>query len=52
MTDFSLGTVVSIGLVREAEDHPLKSVVLFSAVGLVVSLCLMALGVDLSAGWI
>ena len=52
MTDFTLGTVVSIGSVREAEDHLLKSVVLFSSVGLVASLCLMALGIDLSAGWI
>ena len=33
-------------------DHSPKSVALFCCVGLVVSLCLIASGVDLSAGWV
>ena len=52
MTDFSMDTVVSIGSVRETEDHPLKTIVLFSCVGLIASLCLIMLGIDLGASWI
>jgi len=52
MTDFSMSTVVSIGSVRETEDHPLKTIVIFSFAGLILSLGLMSFGVDLGAGCI
>jgi hypothetical protein len=51
MSMISVVSMHSIGAVR-ADDRSAKSVVLFSCVGLVVSLCLMASGVDLSAGWV
>jgi hypothetical protein len=34
------------------DDRSPKSVALFCCVGLVVSLCLIASGMDLSAGWV
>jgi hypothetical protein len=48
------GSFVSMGLIHEtrADDHSLKTIVLFCCVGLVASLCLMTLGIDLSAGWV
>jgi|HubBroStandDraft_2_1064218.scaffolds.fasta_scaffold263617_2 hypothetical protein len=52
MTDFSIDAVVSISSVRETEDQPLKTIVLFSCAGLIASLCLMMFGIDLSADWI
>lgn len=52
MTDFSMETIISIGSVRETEDHPLKAIVLFSCAGLIASLCLTIFGIDLGAGWI
>lgn len=51
MTDYSIASIVSIGSVEEAEEHPLKSIILLSCVGLIASLCLMAFGIDVSAGW-
>jgi hypothetical protein len=51
VTDFSIGTVVSTSSVCETEDHPLKTIVLFSCAGLIASLCLMMFGVDLGSGW-
>ncbi len=47
-------TVISIVSVPQvtADDQSLKGIVLFSCFGLVVSLCLMAAGVDLSAAWV
>jgi hypothetical protein len=47
-------SVISIVSVPEvaAGDQSLKTIVLFSFVGLVVSLCLMAVGVDLSTAWV
>jgi hypothetical protein len=43
-------TVISIVSVSEvtADDQSTKTIALFSCIGLVVSLCLMAAGVDLS----
>jgi hypothetical protein len=39
--------------VSEAQaDRSLKKITLFSCMGLVTSLCLMTLGVNLSAGWL
>lgn len=35
-----------------ASDQSPKTIALFCCVGFVVSLCLMASGVDLSAGWV
>lgn len=51
MSMISVVSMRSTGAVS-ADDHSLKSVALFCCVGLVVSLCLMASGVDLSAGWV
>lgn len=51
MSMISVGSTRSIGAVR-ADDRSPKSVALFCCVGLVVSLCLIASGMDLSAGWL
>jgi len=47
-------STVSMGSTIEAraDDHSLKSVVRFCCLGLVASLCLATLGMDLSAGWL
>jgi hypothetical protein len=47
-------SMVSMRSVSEtqADDHSLKTIVLFSCLGLVASLCLMTFGVDLSASWL
>jgi hypothetical protein len=36
----------------QADDRSLKTMALVSCIGLVASLCLMTLGVDLSTGWL
>ena len=36
----------------KTDDQSLSTIVLFCCVGLVASLCLMALGLDLGADWI
>jgi len=50
----SMISVASMHSVTESRvgDHSPKSVAFFCCVGLVVSLCLIASGVDLSAGWV
>jgi hypothetical protein len=53
----SIMTVISIGsahAVSDAQtgDHSLKTIALLSCFGLVASLCLMTLGVDLGAAWL
>ena len=47
-------TVISIVSVPQvtADDQSLRGIALFSCFGLVVSLCLMAAGMDLGAAWI
>ena len=35
-----------------ADGQSSKTIVLFCCVGLVVSFCLMTLGIDLSVGWV
>ena len=52
MTDFSLASITSIESPREAGDHSLVSIVIFSGAGLLATLALMTLGIDLGAGWI
>lgn len=51
MSMISVVSTRSIGAVR-ADDRSSKSVALFCCVGLAVSLCLIASGMDLSAGWV
>jgi hypothetical protein len=51
VTDFSLASIASES-VEDADNQSFKTIVLFCGVGLIVSLCLMTLGVDLSAGLI
>jgi hypothetical protein len=51
MSMISVVSTRSIGAVRD-DDRSSKSVALFCCVGLVVSLCLIASGMDLSAGWV
>ena len=47
-------SVISIVSVTEAaaEDQSFKTIVLFSCIGLFVSFCLMAGGIDLGSAWI
>jgi hypothetical protein len=49
MTMISIASMHSTAAAR-ADLHSPKAIAMFCSVGLVVSLCLMALGVDLSAG--
>jgi hypothetical protein len=49
MTAISL---VSMGSVVRADDHSFKRIVGFCCLGLVASLCLATLGMDLGAGWL
>lgn len=51
MTTLSMVTMRSLSEVQ-ADDQSFKTIGLFSCVGLVLSLCLMIIGVDLSAGWL
>ena len=51
MSMISVASINSIGAAR-AGDHSPKSVALFCCVGLLVSLCLIASGFDLGAGWV
>jgi hypothetical protein len=51
MSIISVASMNSISAARVG-DHSPKSVAFFCCVGLVVSLCLIASGVDLSAGWV
>jgi hypothetical protein len=51
VTDFSLASIASES-VEDADNQSFKTIVLFCGAGLIVSLCLMTLGVDLSAGLI
>jgi hypothetical protein len=52
ITDFSLATIVSVQPARKGSDHSLGSILLFSGVGLLATLALMTVGIDLGAGWI
>jgi hypothetical protein len=47
-------SIVSMRSVAEtqANDHSPKTIVLFCCLGLVASLCLVTLGMDLGAGWL
>jgi hypothetical protein len=51
MSMISVAAMNSMSAARAA-DPSAKSVALFCCVGLVVSLCLIASGIDLGAGWI
>jgi hypothetical protein len=51
MSMISVVSMRFIGAAR-ADDHSPKPVALFCCIGLVVSLCLVASGMDLSAGWV
>jgi hypothetical protein len=50
MTDFSIASVDSIE--ETSSESPLVSIALFSGIGLIASLCMVMLGIDLGAGWI
>lgn len=52
MTDFSIASIAATESVEETNDHSFATIVLLCCAGLLASLCLMTLGVDLSAGWI
>jgi hypothetical protein len=51
MTTISITSITSISETR-ADEHPLKTIVLFCCVGLIASLCLITFGIDLSTGWV
>jgi hypothetical protein len=51
MSMISVASMNSISAARPG-DSSAKSVALFCCVGLVVSLCLIASGIDLGAGWV
>jgi len=45
-------SMVSMGSVVRVDDRSLKTIVGFCCLGLVTSLCLATLGMDLGAGWL
>jgi hypothetical protein len=49
MTDFAIASVASI---VDSEESPFRTIVLFSCIGLVASLCMMSLGIDIGTGWV
>ncbi len=51
MTDFSIASFAPAESV-EADDSSLKTIVLFCCAGLLASLCLTTMGIDVSVGWI
>ncbi|MDE1936648.1 hypothetical protein [Bradyrhizobium sp.] len=51
MTNLSIASVVRIESVKDAGDYPFK-IALFCCIGLLASLCLTTMGVDLGAAWI
>jgi hypothetical protein len=51
MSMISVASMNSISVVRGSDRSP-KSVALFCGAGLLVSLCLIASGIDLGAGWV
>jgi hypothetical protein len=44
-------TALSIVSAPEADAHSLQAIARFCCFGLVASICLVTLGMDLSAGW-
>ena len=52
MTDFSFASIAVVDKTREAGDHSLGSILVFSGAGLLATLALMTVGMDLGAGWI
>jgi hypothetical protein len=52
VTDLSLTSTAAIASAEEGDDHSFKTILLLSCVGLFASVCLLALGIDLSVGWI
>jgi hypothetical protein len=52
MTDFSIASIAATEPVEEANDSSFKTIALLCGAGLLVSLCLMTLGIDLAAGWV
>ncbi len=52
MTDFSIASIAGAESTEGAEDGSFKTIVLLGCAGLVASLCLMTLGIDISAGWV
>jgi len=51
MTTLSIVSIRSVSEVP-ADDHSVRTMVLFCCVGLVASRCLMTTGMDPSAGWL
>jgi hypothetical protein len=51
MNSISVAATHSIPAAK-ASDRSLTTIALLSCVGLLASVCLMTLGIDLSAGWI
>ena len=51
MTDLVLASAIRIESAKEAGEQSFKTIALFTCIGLMTSLCVMTLGIDLSAGW-
>ena len=48
MTDFSIASLAPAISIEEANDSSFKTIVIFSCVGLLASVCLMTFGIDIS----
>ncbi|WP_298256364.1 hypothetical protein [Bradyrhizobium sp.] len=51
MTNLAIASVIRVESVKQAGERSAKTIALFTCFGLMASLCVMTLGVDLSAGW-
>jgi hypothetical protein len=51
MATVSIASMISVPEMGVDDDSP-KIILLFCCIGLIVSLCLMTLGIDLSADWV
>ncbi len=51
MTNFAIASVIRGESIVNAGEQSAKTIALFTCFGLMASLCVMTLGIDLSAGW-
>lgn len=51
MTDLAIASVVRADSAATAGEQSAKTIAFFTCMGLMASICVMTLGIDLSAGW-
>jgi len=51
MTNLAIASATRIESAKEAGEQSVKTIAFFTCFGLMMSLCVMTFGIDLSAGW-